>query len=482
MDSNMKIRLWTMNALFFVGLGALFFLPIVESFNRTLGFDLLLIGTMSLSVPLLLKRISFDSVDRAWLLTLTAFALSVATSWSISRSYMEYVRYEAYFILFLSIRDISTSKEIIQKFFIGMVLGNALILGIFSFLVYIPQLSFLIPPSGMNLFFAYAAHNRISDILIFALPLSFILPISSQKGIRILARLIQGFFLVLLLISTSRGVLLALSFSLLLFVLVKKKSAIVFQKWSLLLGLSCIVFLLGGFIYSNFLTTNPEGLGRFFYRPAKDELRLVYLSQALKGFQRTPLTGSGLETFRFVSDRFKRDENDVTWYVHNHYVELFTETGVFGGTSFLVLVTILILYSKRTLETKESMTSDKFSKALFIALIASGIHSLFDFDWHFISIFLFFFIGFALLIPRPVDLTHVVSKRMTNLSILVIFISLVIPLILPLESDKALQDATKQYDFGYTDKAISILQRAKRLDPIYSLIDDRLQQFQMGIR
>lgn len=38
-------------AIFLLGLGILFFLPLIESFNRSAGFSLLLLGSFLISIP-----------------------------------------------------------------------------------------------------------------------------------------------------------------------------------------------------------------------------------------------------------------------------------------------------------------------------------------------------------------------------------------------------------------------------------------------
>src|SRR3989338_7328835 len=109
--------------LLYLGLISLFFLPLIESFNRPLGYNLLLVGSLLISANLFWKkRISLDFIDTLFLALLAIFSLSTIFSWSLARSFSELLRYFAYFLIFLTVKNLTDRKELFTKFYISSII------------------------------------------------------------------------------------------------------------------------------------------------------------------------------------------------------------------------------------------------------------------------------------------------------------------------------------------------------------------------
>lgn len=381
-----------------VGFGLLFLLPVIESYDRTVAMGCLLIGSICISAPIAWKHtIRFYSIDTLFLCFLVIAAVSTTQSISLRDSFAELLRYCAYFLLFVSVRNAPNKKVVFDKFLLPFVLVNSIILASLYFLSANPWWNPIpAPPLTMNLFYPTWGYNRIAVFLLFAVPLLWNASNTTSKiRRRILYRVLSlGFFLVIAL-TVARGVLLSLAFALGIYVFIKKKISRSWQMLSILSSSAVILILVSSFIYSNILY--PDEYDRWqiknWYKPARVEHRFAYIQQAVIIFYKYPLFGSGLDTFRYASGTIRYIVPGSSWYVHNHFLELFTETGLFGGSLFILFIFFIYTKYMRSIISQQSGSSH----GLFIALTATTIHSFLDYDWHYISIFLIVFLGFALI-------------------------------------------------------------------------------------
>jgi O-antigen ligase len=107
------------------------------------------------------------------------------------------------------------------------------------------------------------------------------------------------------------------------------------------------------------------------------------------------LFGIGLDNFRFAaSDLLEKPSN---WSDHgeNYYITILSETGLVGGISILSLMAVLVYKILRRLFTEKNLVSIGIS----FAVLASSIHVVAAPDWYYLTIFLFFWLGTALILP-----------------------------------------------------------------------------------
>jgi len=157
-------------------------------------------------------------------------------------------------------------------------------------------------------------------------------------------------------------------------------------------------------------------------------LRLSYFSDALKLIPPNWLFGVGgggwYSLYQSVQDSFY-----TARAVHNHYLQVFLESGILGFLSFLSIIFISLynmIYSRFKL--KDNM--DRILQSgLFCGFLALMIHSSFDFNLTFVSMALMlwaFIAGSAISLPsEDLDNTRTTRQRLTtkNNAIKVVIIS-----------------------------------------------------------
>jgi len=409
------------------GLILLFFLPIIESFNRPLAYNLLLLGSLLIALPYFLrKKIEFDFLDVLFLIVLTVFSISNIHSLIAMRSYTELMRYIAYFLVFIGIRK-NPKKELIQKIFIAMVLVNSFVLSCLAIIyeirgVYLPESPIL----GMNLFYPIYGHNSLADLLIFGIPIAInLITVTKRKLLWLLANILSLFLILNLVLSFGRAAMLSLTIAFMALLLLKKINIGV-KSWyiaAISLGIITILFFLSSFVYSNFLVNSKTKAKtiRGFYKPIEGEFRLNYMRQAFIGLSLSPIFGTGLDTFRQISfENKEKDAYSMSYYVHNHYLQVLAETGVVGGTLFTLLVFLVLFALYR------SMVNDRnaiFVNGIYIGLLASSLQSLIDYNWQFFSVFLIYWMGIALLLIKTQgNYCFVVDSKIHYVFILIVII------------------------------------------------------------
>lgn len=126
-----------------------------------------------------------------------------------------------------------------------------------------------------------------------------------------------------------------------------------------------------------------EGLGRWLATSAHELTwndRLEVYGRTLDLWQRFPLLGSGLATFREAFPAVQGSPSPgAWWHAHNDYLELLATTGLAGAALLLVALVAVVRGLLRALRAGHR-TEDRCAAAAALgALAAVAIHSLFDF-------------------------------------------------------------------------------------------------------
>jgi tetratricopeptide (TPR) repeat protein len=210
------------------------------------------------------------------------------------------------------------------------------------------------------------------------------------------------FYMVTLLISGGRGIMISLVAALVIFIYFKKGEDKFLWKILLIFGIPVMLLLHVSFIYSNFTSGFPSQFVLFhkYFKPAKYELRLEYFREALIGIKLSPLVGTGLDTFRYISYQYQQKPQTWSWYAHNHFLEIFQSTGIIGGILFICLIFILFKEIFRNIKSKDVRS---INKVIFFILMVSLIHVQVDYDWSYISIFIWFWLSVSVLLPHKIN-------------------------------------------------------------------------------
>ncbi|PIS09554.1 hypothetical protein COT75_00900 [Candidatus Beckwithbacteria bacterium CG10_big_fil_rev_8_21_14_0_10_34_10] len=377
-------------------------LPLIEGEGLGLARFLLLSSCFPWSIYLLKKKkITLNLVFYLFFLFLTLALISTLISPVFQRSFNILVLYFVYLIYFLLSQALfKENKPLFKKGLNLALLFPSLSLTLLSFYL----LSFKDAPAipAMNLIFPSFGHNHLVDFLVLSFPLSLFLFLKEEnrvkKGLFFLLNLIYlaGFIL-----SFSRGGFLLLLFIAGCFFLkLKKTETSFFKKISLkyVLFLGVFVFLLISLsLFSSLFLEENQIRSEFFQkftRSPSHQSRLEYWHQSFLSFKEKPIFGWGLDNFRYLSKKYQSQSHFWSWYSHNHFLQLFSETGFLGGLCFLGLI---LLSLKRIFLTS---VKDEFNLnwALKISVLASILQSLFDFNWQFSSVFLLFWVILGFLI------------------------------------------------------------------------------------
>ena len=396
----------------------LFFLPFLDGGTHFAAETLLLI----LPLPFFLLGTATKEINWKkffgwpiifWLAFLVFVGISVINSASLLFSIPAFFQLLAIF-LFFNLFLLTTSKDSLQH--------AAWLVFIVSFLLCLLSFHYLLPwtekPAEMNLVYATYGHSHLADYLLLVIPFVLALFITSQKKRGLFASLLI-FYLVCFVLTFSRGAFLVLPMVVLLMVvLVRPQSSLKkLLSWLLILIplgllLLVLVFSLSSFGTKAKLVQPRHWLVKQLVKPEFQAKRLDYWQQALEGFKERPFFGFGWGTFEIVALRFQKEIAGWSNYTHNFYLQVLGEAGIlalFGFLSFLFLslqrIWQLLMKNKR----------NPFLLGGFGAILASSLHSLVDYDWHFPAVFLtFLFLLANLLAWRYQSTKKILSLKLTK--------------------------------------------------------------------
>lgn len=327
-----------------------------------------------------------------FILFLVSSLISTIFSIDQNRSIVQFFLYLSCFIIFVSIRSVfSTFKS--KLLFVNCYLFITTALSLISLyhtliLHYVNRAR-----EGVSFMWIYFGHNHLSALLIFAIPISLYLlkEYWHRKIINVLLLVHCYLLIITLFLTFSRAsaisLVIACTFITFFLRLLPK------QKNFILLPI-CFVLIL---VFS-FITINAKQIGirkPDFLNPA----RVVYWKTAIKNGVSHPLFGTGLDTFRHLS--YKPPLHALkTDFAHNFFLQILSDTGVFGFLASIGLIGSLLWQSMKKLkaQNKKLKVEERYLfLALFVGLLASTLNTMVDFDWQISTVFLIFWIFAGLL-------------------------------------------------------------------------------------
>ena len=245
---------------------------------------------------------------------------------------------------------------------------------------------------GMNLTYATFGHSHLADYLLYAIPICATLFIrsSSRSGesslVAILLFLFINFYL-----TFARTAYFVLAISVFVLIWQSKPAK---SKALLLILLVLIPYLIvagsslaiSGFDRSHLQRFPQEirenWLLRQIVKLPELEPRTEFFQQAFHGFSLRPLLGNGLATFSLTSRRFQQTPDVISSYAHSLPLELLSETGIIGFSTFFFLLLVL----SRGFRNLQKMRP--FLLPLILGASASFFQSFLDFNFHFLVPFI----------------------------------------------------------------------------------------------
>jgi len=124
--------------------------------------------------------------------------------------------------------------------------------------------------------------------------------------------------------------------------------------------------------------------------------RTKFWQGAISMFKEKPFLGWGLSSFETIYPRYQSSAIEYAKYPHNYYLGLLAETGATGAIFFYIFIISLIYLGFKSIQKTLSKNFDDkkliLSSIFFFSILGPIIHSSFDFNWHFQTNFLTFFI------------------------------------------------------------------------------------------
>jgi len=353
-------------------------------------------------------------------------------------------------------------------------IGGALAITSF-FLLFFPEISQKIP--AINLLFATYGHNHLGTLLILLAPLGGYIYIREKKNIYLV---LSVFFYLSLFLSFGRiliflAIIQALIFS--IFLLKNKKigkeTSFIFRSI-----FYSGVLILGSFLIVSRLDECSSLLSKVPYQEkiCKNDpgpnVRYYYWSQAILSIKENPVFGSGVGTFEFSSYKFRQVSDLWSKYVHNDFLQTFSDSGIFAGLFFLLIMFFIL--KEVGFNKKED---EKYLLLIKLPLISFLIDILFDFNFNFFSLSLSFLVISSIFLKekpaeKSISTDHV--SKFLNISVLgVLFISIINFIISGLIFFNKSELAFNVFPYFSNHKKIFIdsdelsLEQKKTLDKIY---------------
>ena len=219
---------------------------------------------------------------------------------------------------------------------------------------------------------------------------------------RILYGTLAGFFIVMLILTQSRGGLLAFLITLLLFPVMLPKGRRRAGTLSVLfvVGAVALTFWLKRDIFLPMLLSMTVRIRELFafaggVQDASLYARVVMIRDAWTMLLHRPVLGTGAGTYQYVYTQFR----SIPFYAkfpHSIVFEQLVEMGIVGGVAFLALIGSLLWRGLRIARREQA--------AVFAGLLAGAfgnvLHAAVDFDWSLLVMPALFFIVCGLLVSR----------------------------------------------------------------------------------
>ncbi len=320
-----------------------------------------------------------------WLLFLFSLVGVSFFTHSVPLTLDKLIFFFASFSIFLFFHSLGSIKLFDKKEVVLSLLLLGLVLAFF-FLI------FLIFPDAadalllMNIFTIHNGHSHFASILLMFLPLAWWLLSCKECELTEYVWLVLILFYSLLILTFGRfAIFISLLQLPVVYWLFYKKQI---KKKLLILS----AFLLSIFFISVFFSFGNNNycylFGDFRVQVCKSissEARPTYFKHALAGTIEYPLVGYGPGTFSLVTEKVARSFLYSSNYAHNHFLQLFAETGIVVGSFYLLLVGYLFWSMYLVMRRKGKYYL--LNSFLLLSIASSLLNSLMDFDWEIFTIF-----------------------------------------------------------------------------------------------
>ncbi|PIR58811.1 MAG: hypothetical protein COU69_03360 [Candidatus Pacebacteria bacterium CG10_big_fil_rev_8_21_14_0_10_56_10] len=342
-----------------------------------------------------------------WLVFVAAMAMAALFTHSVPLTLTQLIYYGiglSIFWLVLTVPFTAVNTELLE---LGLVIMGVT-LTVVSFVFFAnPALASLLP--GLNVLYASFGHNHLAAVLLLLIPIAWRQAINNAgRGKSSWAAVVVLYLGLLSSFGRVATVVGLLQLGWLTWLGRRRLGTLPWWVRRVLLPGVAVSFVLVMAAMAGFSTVSlinsefscPSGrFERQLCKPITSEARSLYWGQALAAFRDFPVTGYGPGTFGLINTRYRQNIYTNTSFAHNAFFQAFAESGLLGGTAFLILMIGLWWWAS---PTKQALTSGRsasmgLTKALTIGVTAIYVNALFDFDLSILGTFALSMVLLALL-------------------------------------------------------------------------------------
>ena len=237
-----------------------------------------------------------------------------------------------FYLSFNALLKMNFSNDLIISLFVSSLIIETIYTNSFFLLYGIDELKGI----SMN-------RNISSFSMAFKLPLLLYLisKIDSQWNLKlILFRLVEISTLTSIILLQSRAAILSILVLYIVFIFVQKRK---FFFKSNLFSLSALIgiFIILSFRGINLVSYKIENILNLINDASLNQ-RIDYYTNAISLFIERPLLGNGIGSFKTESLKFYENINTIPYYTHNDFLQLLSETGIFGFFSYTIFFILIV--------------------------------------------------------------------------------------------------------------------------------------------
>jgi hypothetical protein len=210
---------------------------------------------------------------------------------------------------------------------------------------------------------------------------------------------------ILLLISIAGTLILSLAYEIVLILIskIKKKTALPKPLARAIPYIASTIIIIAVFLLRNqIVSLLPYNIIERFARIGLDDInvsiRLTFDKDAMKLISENWLLGTGGGSWQVLYYSIQ-EYFYISRAVHNHFLEIFVESGILGFIAFTAVVAISVYYMISALAKTKETEQRIYLAGFFTAFIALIIHSTFDFDLSYVSLGLLFWVMVVMSLP-----------------------------------------------------------------------------------